>query len=72
MLSLPACTVKPPLNGRDGRGCIQGVVYPWEVAHVQRWAPDVVAYDVLKNSTCEEDADAEKVLDAQRRTHKAN
>ena len=72
ILNLPACTKRPPLNGHDGRGCIQGVVYPWELAHVKRWAPNAAPYDILKNSTCEADADDEKVLDVQRRTHKAD
>ena len=71
-LSLPACTARPPLNGQDGRGCIQGVVYPWELAHVRRWAPDAAPYDILKNSTCETATDDEKVLDTYRRTHKAD
>lgn len=71
-LSLPACTARPPLNGHDGRGCIQGVVYPWELAHVRRWAPDAAPYDILKNSTCETATDDEKVLDTYRRTHKAD
>ena len=48
------------------------MVYPWELAHVQRWAPDAAPYDILKNSTCEVAADDEKVLDTYRRTHKAN
>jgi hypothetical protein len=47
-----------------------GIVQPWEVSIVQQWSPNVRAYDVIHNSSCDNQTDDERILMIYRLTHK--
>lgn len=47
-----------------------GIVPPWEVSRIQKWAPEAKPYDLLYNSACDNQTDDERMMLIYRFTHK--